>query len=59
MAASRIVWVSLLVLIALDLIIPWGVVGQQASFSGPFLFWVVWTSCALVGMFIVFRRWSE
>ena len=59
MVASRIVWVSLIALIALDLVVPWGIIGNQATFSGPFLFWVVWTACALVGMFLVFTRWSE
>lgn len=59
MVASRIIWISLVALIGLDLIIPWGIIGGQASFSGPFLFWIVWTACALVGMFVVFTRWTE
>ncbi|MFC2008562.1 hypothetical protein ACFLUT_00705 [Chloroflexota bacterium] len=59
MVASRTVWIVLVALIAIDLIVPWGLIGGQASFAGPFLFWVVWTVCALVGMFVVFTRWTE
>jgi len=59
MTASRSVWLALVVLIALDLIVPWGIIGGQATFAGPFLFWVIWTACAIVGMFLVFARWRE
>jgi len=52
-------WLALVVLIALDLIVPWGIIGGRATFAGPFLFWVIWTACAIGGMFLVFLRWKE
>lgn len=55
---SKLVWVWLGLLIAADLIVPWQIIGQDGTFTGPFLFWVVWTVVAVASMFLVFRRWS-
>jgi hypothetical protein len=56
---SKLVWLWLALLVAVDLIVPWHVVGNDDSFAGPFLFWVVWTAVAVASMFVIFRRWSS
>lgn len=56
---SKLIWLWLGLLIVADLAVPWHVVGQNDTFAGPFLFWVVWTAVAIVSMFLVFRRWSS
>ena len=56
---SKLVWAWLGLLIAADLVVPWHVVGREARFTGPFLFWVIWTIVAIASMFLVFRRWSS
>ena len=55
---SALVWLWLGLLIAVDLVVPWLIIGQEATFLGPFLFWVVWTVVAVASMFVIFRRWS-
>ncbi|MBE9513512.1 MAG: hypothetical protein IMY83_00580 [Chloroflexi bacterium] len=52
-----LVW--LVFLLALDLALPWGVLGGVESFSGVFLFWVAWAAVAVASMFVLFLRWKE
>lgn len=47
------------VLLLVDLIVPWYVLGGHPHFTGAFLFWVVWTAVAIVSMFVLFLRWRE
>jgi len=56
---SRIAWAWLVFLVAVDLGVPWGVIGATPRFAGPFLFWVVWTAVAIASMFVLFLRWRE
>ena len=56
---SKFAWLWLGLLIAADLVVPWCVVGQNGTFSGPFLFWIVWAAVAVVSMFLLFARWSS
>jgi len=56
---SRIAWAWLALLVVVDLALPWGVIGTSPRFSGPFLFWVVWTLVAIASMFVLFLRWRE
>jgi len=56
---SKFVWGWLCLLLALDIVIPWYVLGGYARFTGAFLFWVVWTAIAIASMFVLFLRWRE
>jgi hypothetical protein len=56
---SRLVWVWLAFLVALDLVVPWVLLGNEGRFVGAFLFWVVWTVVAIASMFVLFLRWRE
>ncbi|TFH34569.1 MAG: hypothetical protein E4G93_05135 [Dehalococcoidia bacterium] len=55
----RLAWGWLGVLLLVDLIVPWYVLGGHPHFTGAFLFWVVWTAVAIVSMFVLFLRWRE
>ena len=46
-------------LLVLDLVVPWVLLGSQGRFLGAFLFWVVWTAVAIASMFILLLRWRE
>jgi len=59
MTRSRVVWGWLAVLLALDLVVPWFLLGSEGRFLGAFLFWVVWTAVAIASMFILLLRWRE
>ena len=59
MTRSRLAWGWLAVLLVLDLVVPWVLLGNEGRFVGVFLFWVVWTAVAIVSMFILLLRWRE
>lgn len=59
MKRSTWILVWLVFLLALDLAMPWGVLAGTVSFSGVFLFWVVWAAVAIASMFVLFLRWKE
>ncbi len=59
MTKSKMVWGWLAVLVALDLVVPWVVLGNEGRFLGAFLFWVVWTVVAIASMFLLLLRWRE
>jgi hypothetical protein len=46
-------------LLLLDFILPFTIFRQVASFSGSFLFWVVWCLVAIISMFCMFSSWRE
>ncbi|MBN1152505.1 MAG: hypothetical protein JXA58_04775 [Dehalococcoidia bacterium] len=56
---SKIAWGWLCGLLIVDIVFPWYVLSGQARFSGAFLFWVVWTTIAIVSMVFFFLRWRE
>jgi hypothetical protein len=56
---SRFAWAWLALLVVVDLLFPWGMVGATPHFSGAFLFWVLWTLIAIASMFVLFLRWRE
>lgn len=56
---SKLAWGWFGGLLIADIVFPWYVLGEQARFSGAFLFWVVWTAVAIVSMFVLFLRWRE
>lgn len=56
---SKLVWLWLVALLAIDVIVPWHIIGEHGRFTGAFLFWVIWALVAVVSMFAVFQRWSE
>ncbi len=56
---SRVAWAWLAFLVVVDLVFPWSVIGTTPRFTGPFLFWVVWTALAIASMFVLFLRWRE
>lgn len=59
MTKSRVAWGWLAVLLALDLVVPWVLLGNEGRFLGAFLFWVVWMAVAIASMFLVLLRWRE
>ncbi len=59
MTRSRLAWGWLALLLALDLVVPWVLLGNDGGFLGVFLFWVVWTAVAIASMFILLLRWRE
>lgn len=59
MTKSRLAWGWLAVLLVLDLVVPWVLLGNEGGFLGAFLFWVVWTAVAIASMFILLLRWKE
>jgi len=56
---SKLAWAWLALLVVLDLVFPWRVIGSTPRFTGSFLFWVLWTLVAIASMFALFLRWRE
>mgnify|MGYP001132842664 CR=1 FL=1 len=56
---SKTAWAWLAFLVVVDLVLPWRVIGASGRFTGPFLFWVLWTVVAITSMFVLFLRWRE
>ncbi|NLE95898.1 MAG: hypothetical protein GX600_09525 [Dehalococcoidia bacterium] len=56
---SRIAWGLLCGLLVIDFLVPWFVLRGWESFTGAFLFWVIWPAVAIAGMFFFFLRWWE
>ena len=49
----------LLLLLILDILIPWFMLGSVQKMGGSFLFWTVWAVAVIVSAFIILLRWRE
>ncbi len=59
MSRFALAWAWLILLVALDIIVPWFFLSNVARMSGAFLFWTVWILFAILSAFIVIANWRE